>query len=141
MADPFLVRLPKEADLLEAIGDEFKKRSITKAAFNVIGAVESAVVAYYDCKAKEYRNRTFEGDYEIVACIGNISEKDGDIFVHAHIMLAGEDYKCFGGHLMPGTKIFASELYGTPVPGETPVRDHDQATGLFLWGGTVSETE
>jgi hypothetical protein len=139
MADSFLVRLSKGMDLLEAIAAEFRKRSISKAAFSLVGAVESAVVGFYDLKAKEYRNRTFEGDYEISACIGNVSLKDGEIFVHAHITLSGEDYVAFGGHLMPGTVIFAAELYGNPVPGDPPARQFDEATGLYLWGGTLSE--
>jgi len=139
MAGSFLVRLPKGMDLLEAIAAEFRKRSINKAAFSLVGAVERAVVAFYDLKSKEYRNRTFEGDYEILACIGNVSQKDGEIFVHAHIALSGEDYAALGGHLMPGTVIFAAELYGNPVPGDSPVREFDEATGLYLWGGTLSE--
>lgn len=138
MADSFLARLPKGADLLEAIAGEFAERSIDRAVFNLVGAVQGAIVAYYDMEAKEYRNRTFDGDYEILACIGNISLKDGEIFAHAHIMLSGEDYACFGGHLMPGATIFAAELYGTPVPGESLVRDYDEATGLYLWGGTLN---
>ncbi len=139
MADPFLVRLPKGTDLLEAVAEEFRKRSVDKAAFSLVGAVERAVLGYYDLRHHEYRNRTFEGDYEILACIGNVSMRDGEIFVHAHITLSGEDYGAFGGHLMPGTVIFAAELYGNPVPGDPPVREFDAATGLYLWGGTPTE--
>ncbi len=139
MADSFLVRLPKGMDLLEAIAAEFRKRSVNKAGFSLVGAVEKAVVGFYDLKSKEYRNREFNGDYEILACVGNVSLKDGETFVHAHITLSGEDYAAFGGHLMPGTLIFAAELYGNPVPGDAPLREFDEATGLYLWGGTLSE--
>ena len=138
MADDFLARLPKGMDLLEAITEEFRSRSISKAAFTLVGAVEGAVVGFYDLKLKEYRNRSFEGDYEILACMGNVSLKDGETFVHAHITLSGEDYTAVGGHLMPGTVIFAAELYGSPVPGRPGVRDFDEETGLYLWGGTLT---
>jgi uncharacterized protein len=133
MKEPFLARLPKGDDLLEAITREFLERSIPKAAFNVIGAVALAALGYYDPQTRRYVNREFEGPLEIVACMGNVSEKEGKIFVHAHVTLSGEDYRCIGGHLMPGTEIFAAELYATPLPGKTPVREFDEPTGLALW--------
>ncbi|MDQ7782950.1 MAG: DNA-binding protein [Desulfomonilaceae bacterium] len=141
MADSFLVRLPKGMDLLEAIAEEFRKRSISKASFSLVGAVERAVVGFYDLGKKEYKNTTLEGDYEIAACMGNVSIKDGEVFVHAHITLSGDDYRAFGGHLMPGTVLFAAELCGTPLPGDPLVREFDEATGLYLWGGTRPEKE
>ncbi len=33
--------------------------------------------------------------------------KDGEIFVHAHITLADRKGRAYGGHLMPGTMVFA----------------------------------
>jgi uncharacterized protein len=129
---PFLIRLPKEDDLLEAITRAFRDLNIRKAAFNLIGAVTRATVAYY-APSREYVKKEFEGMFEIVSCTGNVSERDGEIFVHAHVILSDHDYKCFAGHLMPGTTIFAAELFGVPVPGEVPVRLYDEPTGLALW--------
>ncbi len=71
--------------------------------------------------------------------MGNVSEKDHEIFVHAHITLADENYRCVGGHLMPGTEIFAAELYATPLVGKIPVREFDQPTGLTLWADFSDE--
>jgi hypothetical protein len=124
------------ADLLDAITQEFRQRSVPKAGFSLVGAVTHAVVGFYDMKAHKYVNREFAGDWEIAACMGNVSEKDGETFVHAHITLSGEDFQCVGGHLMPGTVIFAAELFATPLPGKVPVRKFDEATGLFLWSET-----
>ncbi len=133
MEKSFLARLPKGDDLLEAITRVFRERSTSKAGFNVIGAVDRAVVGFYDTRARQYRNLDFEGPLEIVACMGNVSIKDGEIFVHAHIILSTEDCRCLGGHLMPGTPIFAAELFAHPLEGEPRVRAFDDATGLELW--------
>jgi uncharacterized protein len=133
MNDPFLARLPMNHDLLEAITQAFRERSVRKAAFNAIGALSHCTIAYYDHIARQYRSHTFDGLTEIVSCMGNVSEKDGDIFVHAHIILAGEDFGCVGGHLAAGSSIFAAELYGMPVSGVVPVRAYDDPTGLALW--------
>jgi uncharacterized protein len=135
MGEPFLVGLPKGDDLLEAITTVFRELSLRKAAFTVIGAVTRATLGYYGA-SHHYANRDFQGMYEIAACMGNVSERDGEIFVHAHIVLSGEDYQCIGGHLMPGTEIFAAELFATPIPGSPLVRRFDEATGLKLWPHT-----
>lgn len=133
MEEPFLARLPMEEDLLEAVTGVFRERSVRKAGFNLIGAVRKAVLGYYDPDSREYRSKEFQGPLEVVACMGNISEKDGEIFVHAHAVLSGEDYVCIGGHVMPGTVIFAAELHGTPLPSRAAVREFDEPTGLALW--------
>jgi len=133
MQETFLVRLPKGDDLLEAITRVFKEKSIRKASFQVIGAVDRAVLAFYDTVERQYKSQEFPEPLEIVSCMGNVSERDGEIFVHAHATLAGKDFRCVGGHLMPGTPIFAAELFAVPVPGERLVRRFDEPTGLTLW--------
>lgn len=133
METGFLARLPKGADLLDAITTEFRSRSLKKAGFSLIGALESAVIGYYDTSGRVYNYREFAGPLEIVSCIGNVSEKDGEIFVHAHIVISGEDFVCYGGHLASGSPIFAAELCATELPGFVPKRGFDDPTGLFLW--------
>ncbi len=133
MIEPFLVRLPKGSDLIDAIGVEMRRRKLVNAFFCVIGAVESPVIAYYDSSARTYENRALTGLFEILNCCGNVSEKEGQTFVHAHIVLSGEDYVCLGGHLMKGGSIFAAELFVHPVAGESLKRAYDDETGLFLW--------
>ncbi len=129
----FLARLPKGSDLLESITNEFRSRSVKKGCFSLIGALDKAVMGFYDPVARVYNYREFAGPLEIVACIGNVSEKDGEIFVHAHIVISGEDFLCYGGHLAAGCPIFAAELSATQIQGAVPKRDFDDPTGLFLW--------
>lgn len=133
METAFLALLPKGADLLESITNEFKSRSVRKAGFSLIGALDKAVMGYYDPVARVYNYREFAGPLEIVSCIGNVSEKDGEIFVHAHIVVSGDDFLCYGGHLAAGCPIFAAELIASQIPGAAPKRGFDEPTGLFLW--------
>lgn len=132
MEPSFLIRLPKGGDLVETITKVFRTKSIRKAAFNLIGAIDDCVLGFYN-EDRKYVNRDFKGRFEIVSCIGNVSEKDGEVFVHAHIIISDSEYKCHGGHLMSGAQIFAAELFGVPVPGDIPVRQNDEPTGLALW--------
>ena len=101
MPEPFLLRLPFGGDLLEEITRAFQEGSVRKAAFNVIGAVRPAVLGFYDLTSRKYSNREFSGMWEIVSCMGNISERDGAVFAHAHAVFSDHNYQCVGGHLMP----------------------------------------
>ncbi len=40
---------------------------------------------------------------------------------------------CYGGHLMPGTIIFAAEYWIQELTGEAIHREDDPQTGLMLW--------
>jgi hypothetical protein len=133
MEGPFLSRLPKQADLLQSLTSEFSQRGVETGSFLVIGAVTSATIGFYNVFKREYEVKSFQGQYEIVNCTGNISLRDGKVFVHAHIVLADQDLKCFGGHLMEGTQIFAAELSAFPLSGDALTRVYDEPTGLFLW--------
>jgi predicted DNA-binding protein with PD1-like motif len=133
MPEPFLLRLPFGGDLLEEITRAFAERDIRQAVFQLIGAVKPAVLGFYDPVTRKYQSREFPGMWEVVSCMGNISEKDGAVFTHAHATISSDDYQCMGGHLMPGSKIFAAELHAIPIPGTAPVRKFDDVTGLFLW--------
>jgi uncharacterized protein len=133
IGDAFLTRLPTGADLLDAIKKECESRSIQKGGFYLIGALSRAVLGFYDQEKREYVSKEFPGEWEIASCSGNISMKDGEIFVHAHAVLSGADFSCIAGHVMEGNTIFAAEMFGVTVPGVVPVREFDQSTGLALW--------
>lgn len=133
MSESFLARLPMGSDLLDAITDEFRKREIPKAGFTLIGALTEAEIGYYHMAERKYVNRKFQGPLEIASCAGNVSHKDDQIFVHGHVVLSDEDFRCIGGHLMNGCKIFAAELCAFPMEGRIPKRVYDEPTGLFLW--------
>jgi uncharacterized protein len=75
-----------------------------------------------------------DGPAEILNCIGNVSEFDGEIFVHAHVALELKDGSTKGGHLVEGTKIFACELFVVPLHGEQLKSTFDQVTGPKLCG-------
>jgi predicted DNA-binding protein with PD1-like motif len=129
----FLARLPHDSDLLLSIKDVFKESGIQMGFFTAIGAVKTARVAFYDQTAKIYTDLIIDETAEILSCVGNISEVDGDISVHAHITLGLKDGTAKGGHLLEGTIIFASELFGIALDGQKLERRFDDITGLKLW--------
>lgn len=130
----FIGRFEFQEDLLEALTQFCRTLGIRLGTFSVIGAVTCAKLGYYDQKEKKYSGCVeLDKKLEISSCSGNISIKDGEIFVHAHITLADFEGKAYGGHLMPGTKIFAAEFFIQELSGAELVRQPEAKTGLPLW--------
>jgi uncharacterized protein len=129
----FVGRLPHGADLLEAITACCRERGVRMAEISAIGALSQARVGYYEQDAKIYRELGFPGHCEILSLIGTVSVRDGAPAVHAHVTLADDEGRSFGGHLIAGCRVFACELVITELSGEPLVRGFDETTGLPLW--------
>jgi len=126
-------QLPHGADLLEGLTQFVQKENIRCGRIHALGATTHATIAYYDQAKKKYNSMEFTGGMEILNLHGNVSIRDGKPFVHAHILLGDREGKVFGGHLMPGTKLWACELFIDEFEGEELVRAEDRNTGLYLW--------
>lgn len=130
----FIGRFAKGSDLLSSLTELCGVEQIRLGVFTVIGAVTRACMGYYDQAGQQYVDCVnLEKKLEITCCTGNISLKDGKPFVHAHITLADLSGQACGGHLMPGTVIFAAEYYIRELCGAELQRRHDPQTGLSLW--------
>lgn len=129
-----LVRLDHGADLADQIYKLAVDEGIHTGVFSALGALTQAEIAFYNQESHEYSVLRVEESTELVSCTGNVSLREGKLFVHAHIVLADPDGRTRGGHLLHG-KIFAAELFLIELLGEPMVRENDQKTGLYLWSG------
>ena len=131
----FIGRLGFKSDVLLSLTEICKKENIKLGVFSVIGAVTSVNLGYYNQNEKRYIDCiNLNKKLEISSCMGNISlNNELEIFVHAHITLSDHQGKCYGGHLMPGSSIFAAEYYIKEIVGAEYVRKYDAETGLSLW--------
>jgi predicted DNA-binding protein with PD1-like motif len=131
----FIGRFECGDDLLAALTEFCKAQNIRLGTFSVIGAVKNVKLGYYNQQEKKYTGCVaLDQKLEIASCMGNISIKDGEIFVHAHIVLADWEGRAYGGHLMPGTEVFAAEYNIQEYSGGELKRVKDEVTGLPLWG-------
>jgi predicted DNA-binding protein with PD1-like motif len=129
----FLARLDLDAEIISQITDLARREGIETGVFSVIGALKHAELACYDQTAHEYRTIKVDRPVELVSCSGNVSIRDGQPFVHAHAVLADSEGMVRSGHLMKG-EVFAAELCLQELLGPPLIREHDPATGLYLWG-------
>jgi predicted DNA-binding protein with PD1-like motif len=127
-----MVRLGHEADLVRSIADLAKNRGIQAASFAAIGALKRARLGYYDQKNHEYCEMKIDSPHEVASCTGNISLRDGEPFVHAHVVLADEAGNTKAGHLLEGI-VFAAEVHLRQLEGPELERKYDEITRLSLW--------
>lgn len=129
----FMGRLGFGQDLLEEITSACIDKNIRLGRIEAIGAVQRARLGYYDQTAREYNFFTVDKPLEITGLTGNVSVKEDKPMVHAHITLADESGNALGGHLAPGTLVFACEILIESFNGDVLNREYDEQTGLPLW--------
>jgi len=129
----FIGKLSHGGDLLEEITDICQRENIQLARFEALGAVQRARLAFYNQETHEYEFFVVDQPLEITKLIGNVSLKDNSPFVHAHITLADKKGNAYGGHLAPGTVVFACEFILEIFDGPVLQREFDEVTGLSLW--------
>ncbi len=132
----FIGQLPLGADLYESISKICVEEDIKVGKVTALGAVSQATIAYYDQKRKKYKPVKFKKHLEILNCTGNVSLKDGKPVIHMHATFADNRGKAYGGHLTPGTIVFACEVIIDELEGALLVRKPDKKTGLNLWQET-----
>jgi predicted DNA-binding protein with PD1-like motif len=128
----FIVRAKHDSDIITYLNNVSKKHGITTATFTIMGALKWAKLGFYDQVKHEYLANLLSTPQEIATCVGNISMKEGEPFVHAHAVLADRNGNAKGGHLLEG-KVFAAEVHLFELVGEKIVRRNDGVTGLSLW--------
>ena len=135
-------RLAPGADLLEELNKLVRAEGIALGAVSGIGALRKAAVGIFLPDVREYKTNSFDEEMEICALTGNVSLKDGEPFVHAHLALSDREGRGFGGHVMPGCEIFVAEVVVWEFDGPRLEREpREECGGLALWAAENVGTE
>jgi hypothetical protein len=81
------------------LNDFAQKYQVTAAHFTAIGAVNSAVLGWFDPSRKMYKKIPVTGQSEVVSMIGDIALYRGKPVVHTHAVLSSSDGSTHGGHV------------------------------------------
>lgn len=128
----FVVSIKNHTEITQAVAAFAKEHGIKAGTVQGIGAVKEAVLRFFDPATKEYVDKTFAQQMEISNLTGNISQKDGEPYIHLHITLGCADYSTISGHLLSAVIHGAGELAIEKFDGETD-RYFDEETGLNLY--------
>ena len=130
--DRIFLRLEKGEEICASIKEVAKKENVAAAAVSGIGATDDFTVGVFDTEKKAYEEYAFSGNHEINAIVGNVSEKDGEPYVHLHITCTGKGAKVVGGHLLSGVISLTAEIV-IDVSGCAIGRKRDDALCINLW--------
>ena len=131
----WLIRLETDSPLWLGVLEAASALGVRAGQVNVLGAVQNAVVRYFDQGTKTYADLEIDSHLEILSGVGNISMRDGAPFLHLHVTLGDDKGVAYGGHLheeMP-SRVYVAEVWLQELLGEPPVRLFDERCGLSIW--------
>ena len=82
--DRFVVSIDNHQELMGAIAAFCQEQGILAGEVSGIGAVNNATLRFLNPVTKHYVDKTFDEQMEISSLVGNISEKDGKVYLHLH---------------------------------------------------------
>lgn len=126
-----LIRLDPGDEIVAALTAICEKESIQLGNVSGIGAVNKATVGLFNPVTKEYFSTELEKDFEITNLTGNISQMNGETYLHLHATLADLEHKAFGGHLNMATVSATAEIWIDIVDGAAD-RQFSEKIGLNL---------
>ena len=126
------LRLDPGDEIFQSVMDVCKKENIGLASVSGIGAVSSLVAGVYDVNKKEYFKNSFEGAFEIVSLLGNVTTMNGETYVHLHISVGDGEGHVFGGHLNSAVISATAEIFIDIIDGKID-RELSKQTGLNIF--------
>jgi hypothetical protein len=112
----FVVVLATGDEAVKALTSFAVEQHLAASHFTAIGAFSSAVVAYFDWSAKQYRNIAIDEQVEVLSLVGDISLENARPKLHAHVVLGKADATAHGGHLIEAIVRPTLEIVVTELP-------------------------
>lgn len=128
----YVMRVDPGEEILEKIEELCRKEEIRLGSAVGLGAANRAVVGLFDTVNKVYKKKELTGPMEITSLVGNISTKEGKIYLHFHVNLCDEEMRIFGGHMNACYVSATAEITVTKLDG-TVERQMDEKIGLNLY--------
>ena len=113
----YLINIDKDEKVVETLTRFCKEKGIKNAKLSGIGAVKKTEIGAYDLPKKEYIKREYSEILELLSLEGNVALKDGEPFIHAHVVLSDHNMQTLGGHLFETTVGVAGEFFLTQFDG------------------------
>lgn len=126
------LRVDRGEELVTAIRSVCEAEGVKLGFLTGLGAVDHAVVGLYRVSEQKYYSHTFDGEMELTSLIGNVTEKDGKVYLHLHANFAKDSGQVVGGHLNEAVISGTGEIFIRILEGNLGRRT-DPETGLNLF--------
>lgn len=94
-----IMRIDKGEEVLATVKHFCVEHKIRLASVSAIGAINKASVGIFNQDTREYHSKDFSGSMEIVSLMGTITQMQGEVYAHFHIVLTDSLFHAIGGHL------------------------------------------
>ena len=128
----FIVRLDVGEEILSSLTELCSQEKITAGTISGIGAANYADIGLYEVAKRKYHGTILEEEMEIASLNGNISRKEGKVYLHLHAAFANKQGQIFGGHLRSARISATADIYIHTVPAKIERVFDEETTGLNL---------
>ena len=130
--DTYIVRLDRGEEITECLTKLCEQEDIRIGSVTALGASDHAVIGLYNVQEKQYHKTQLDEAMEITSLVGNITRKDGEVYLHLHINLCNGNMQVYGGHMNECRISATCEMVVRRLDGEVG-RMTDPVTGLNLF--------
>ncbi|MGF0095154.1 PPC domain-containing DNA-binding protein [Peptoniphilus sp. SGI.035] len=130
--DKIIARIDRTEEVQEKLKEIALKENIKLASIYGIGATDDFTIGLYSVSKRDYKEKNFKGEFEILSIIGSISTLNGEYYPHLHISTSNEEGNVFGGHLKSAKISVTCELTINIIDGIVE-RQKDEYTGLNVY--------
>ncbi len=128
----FAVVLATGDEAMSCLKSFAQKEKLGGAQITAIGALKSAMLAYFDWESKSYKPIEVGEQVEVASLVGDIAiGPDNEPSIHAHAVLGKSNGSAMAGHLEEGHVRPTLEIIITEMP-EHLCKAKDAETGLAL---------
>ena len=130
--DKIVARIDRTEEVHEKLKEIALKENIKLASVYGLGATDYLTIGIFSVSKKDYKERNFKGEFEILSIIGSISTLDGEYYPHLHISASNGDGNVFGGHMKSAKISVTCELTINIIDGIVE-RQKDPETGINIY--------
>ncbi|MBQ9529308.1 MAG: DNA-binding protein, partial [Bacteroidales bacterium] len=77
----YILSIGNHQEISAALADFCRKKGVKSGVVGGIAAISQATFRYLDPETKTYVDKTFDEQMEITCLAGNVSSKDGDVYL------------------------------------------------------------
>jgi hypothetical protein len=118
-------------EVVQGIREFAIAQRLNASELTAIGALESAVLGYFEWERKTYQHIPVNEQVEVLSLVGNIVLEQDLPKLHAHVVVGTRDGSTRGGHLIEAHVRPTLEVVIVESPTHLR-RRHDAASGLAL---------
>jgi len=113
----YAIKLDRGEEVIASLTAFAAERGVRAGLISGLGAMGEVELGFFVPSTGAYIRRSFPGEYEIGSLTGNFSELGGSPFPHCHVVIGGQDFAAFTGHLFRGVVTVTCEIQVISDPG------------------------